>query len=167
MVRGLFEFLLGSAMVLAVLGLAWQALSNRLADEQSYGNLAWVGRLDSILAGWDLLVHSDLREALFGYGFSTTVYYVQDTANQAGLHSVVLNYVVSCGAVGFLALLGVLLVVIRGLWSTPYRGALLIVMGVWFCNILVVTSYLGLIPVWGFLAWLLNVPEHGPATEVE
>jgi hypothetical protein len=165
-VRGLTELLVGSVLVLGLLGLVYQALSGRLADEQSYGSLAWLGRLDSIITGWDMLVNSDLREALFGYGFSTTVYYIQDNANQSGLHSVVLNYVVSCGVVGLLALFGVLLSVVRGLWKAQGRGVLLVILAVWFCNLLMVTSYLGLIPVWTFLGWLMTAPNP-EATEVQ
>lgn len=156
---GMLEVLLGMALLALLLGLAWQGLSGRLAGEQSFGGLAWLGRLDSILAGWDLLVNSDLKEALFGYGFSTTVYYVQDNANQSGLHSVVLNYVVSCGFVGLLGFFGVLLGVVKNLWKTQGRGVLLVMMLVWFCNLLMVTSYLGLIPVWAFLGWLMTGPR--------
>jgi hypothetical protein len=168
-------------IALVAVGVAMVALSvshvGSRADLQE--NSSWSGRLASITWGLGYMCTS-LSTLIFGVGQGQS-YVILESSGLAhpppanpgqgavvAVWSVVINFIVETGLLGAAALLIIMFMVVRAVVRSSARILGVTCLMTWLAGLLLTTSYMALLPIWLFLALLLEwdriFPTRPPAS---
>jgi len=150
-------------VLLVAIGFAFLALN--LGEAFWRANLEYnsssQARLGSIVEGSQL----PLRDAIaFWFGFGpgqVGIIFASESIPYPAMWSVLLRWWTDGGVLGFAGLVAVIVMALRRA-VTPALRMLLIL---WIVSVSIVTSYLALIPIWAFLAFLLDNDESSRGRE--
>lgn len=159
--RSYFCIVLAFGVVLP--GVIWLAALS-LSDRVRIDNGSWEERSSSLLAGFNLMVHGDLKTILFGMGPGLSAPTLERLRGLEAVWSVSLTYLYETGLMGLLAVGAVAAVLLKKWHTVRYDFPFAVIFLVWLVGVTLTTSYEQLLSLWVTLGWLTVWPETSPST---